>query len=458
MSLPTLFFYLSAAKLAFGVWLFSRRLPRRDVFAPKACGVLALAFAATVMSNGMGFSLFPPLTDDASFFRAIATFLAVLILAVFFQMTLWDCSAYSAIFCCSMAYMLENMSSAAERFINIYVGQGGNSAARSSVMLPEAFPHLVLYLTVTAIAYGIAYLSLVRKLEKNGLSQIDDARALIVAVTVITVNIVFDLVVKDLGSLGGIPRRYNVALSLIYLMLCSFVMYAEYEIVYVKRLQTEVSTIAQLRASEAERYRISRANVEAINARVHDIRHQLFRTLSSSGTQIDRKTAAALARDIDVFDAAVHTGNDTLDTVLSEKSLRCANRGITLGCIVDGASLLFMQPADLYALFDNALDQSIAAVEELSDPQRRSISLIVKRKGDMVTIHVENYFNGRVRLGDDGLPLSRESGYTAHGRATRSMMLAVEPYDGTLMANTQGDEFRLDALIPIPEGCPRRDA
>lgn len=456
MSLLTLFFYLSAAKLAFGVWLFSRRLPRRDAFVPKACGVLALSFAATVMSNGMGFSLFPPLTDDASFFRAIATFLAVLMLAVVFQMTLWDCSAYSAIFCCSMAYMLENTSSVAERFITIHVGRGGISAARSSVMLPEAFPHLVLYLVVTAVAYWIAYFSLVRKLEKNGLSQIDDARALIVAVCVITVNIVFDLVVKDLGALG-IPRRYNVALSLIYLMLCSFVMYAEYEIVYVKRLQTEVSTIAQLRASEAERYRISRANVEAINERVHDIRHQLFRTLSSSGTQIDRKTAAALARDIDVFDTAVRTGNDTLDTVLSEKSLRCANRGITLGCIVDGASLLFMQPADLYALFDNALDEAIAAVEELSDPDRRSISLIVKRKGDMVTIHVENYFNGRVRLGDDGLPLSCESGYTAHGRATRSMMLAVEPYDGTLMASTQGDAFCLDALIPIPEGCLRRD-
>ncbi len=69
---------------------------------------------------------------------------------------------------------------------------------------------------------------------------------------------------------------------------------------------------------------------------------------------VDPAALADVAREVDVYDAAVHTGNEALDTILTEKSLVCQREGITLTCVADGSALDFMAPADIYALFGNA--------------------------------------------------------------------------------------------------------
>ena len=141
---------------------------------------------------------------------------------------------------------------------------------------------------------------------------------------------------------------------------------------------------------------------------------------------------------------------EVLDTILTEKSLYCEGHGITLGCIVDGASLSFMPAADLYSLFGNALENAIEAVERLDDPERRSVGLTVKRAGDMVSVHVENYFDGKVEFGSEGLPLSRKGDSLNHGYGVRSMRMIVEAAGGSFTTRATGDVFHLDVLLPVP--------
>lgn len=57
----------------------------------------------------------------------------------------------------------------------------------------------------------------------------------------------------------------------------------------------------------------------------------------------------------------VHTGNDALDAILSEKGLACEQGGIAFRCMADGAAVGFMAPTDIYSLFGNALDNAIEA-------------------------------------------------------------------------------------------------
>lgn len=160
----------------------------------------------------------------------------------------------------------------------------------------------------------------------------------------IMLSIILDLVVKDLGVLS-IPGRYQVSLSI-------------------------------------------------INRRAHDMR-RLVNTLRSEGWDavgnLDGKLLSSASRELDVYDSAVETGNTALDTILTEKRLLCASRGIVLSCIADGQSLGFVRPADLYTLFGNALDNAINAVVGLHDDTRLSISLVVRRHADVVSIHMENY-------------------------------------------------------------------
>jgi hypothetical protein len=53
-----------------------------------------------------------------------------------------------------------------------------------------------------------------------------------------------------------------------------------------------------------------------------------------------------IAKEVRVYDSTVSTGNDALDVILSEKSLVCERRGITLSCMADGSAISFMQPTE----------------------------------------------------------------------------------------------------------------
>ena len=157
-----------------------------------------------------------------------------------------------------------------------------------------------------------------------------------------------------------------------------------------------------------------------------------------------------ISREVGVYDSVVKSGNDALDTILTEKCLYCEKHGITLSCIADGRALDFVEPTDLYSFFGNALDNAIEAVERLDDPERRSIGLVVRRTGDMVSIHVENYFDGQVSFGGEGLPLTHKGDEANHGFGTRSMRMIAEGLGGSLACRVQGDVFHLDALLPVP--------
>lgn len=226
-------------------------------------------------------------------------------------------------------------------------------------------------------------------------------------------------------------------------------MYSVFEIVYNRRLQMNMAAIERLRATEARQYQMSRENIEAINIKCHDLKHQI-RALASGDATVSSRVLDEISREVDVYDSVVKSGNDALDTILTEKSLYCEKHGITLSCIAGGAALDFVEPTVLYSFFGNALDNAIEAVERMADPERRSIGLVVRRCGDTVSIHVENYFDGQVSFTGEGLPRTRKADGTNHGFGMRSMRQIAEACGGSLNCNASGDVFSLDALLFLP--------
>ena len=432
----------SIAKLVLAVWLFSRTLPKREPTRLRTtltlAGVTVLAGAAVTQ----GFSMYPTLTDNLSLFVGILTLVGELVIAVFMQRQVYDCPLWTSVFCCSMAYSLENLSSAVERSL------GGIWPFASYP--PALFEGAGRFWLVSLLVYAAAYQLFVRRVEKNGLLQIDDPVMVVVTALVIVVNMVLDVVVKDIAVPSlGVPGYDAKTLSTVYLLLCVYIMYSVFEIVYVRKLRMNMAAMERLRATEARQYEMSRENIEAINIKCHDLKHQI-RALAAGGT-VDGRVLDEISGEVGVYDSVVKSGNDALDTILTEKSLYCEKHGITLSCIADGAALAFVEPADLYSFFGNALDNAIEAVERLDDPERRSIGLVVRRAGDMVSVHVENYFDGKVRFGSEGLPVTCKEDGANHGFGTRSMRMIVETAGGSLTYRADGDVFCLDALVPVPE-------
>jgi sensor histidine kinase regulating citrate/malate metabolism len=155
---------------------------------------------------------------------------------------------------------------------------------------------------------------------------------------------------------------------------------------------------------------------------------------------VPKETLREVIREINVYDAAVKTGNAPLDVVLTEKGLLCRRNGITLSSVADGTALAFMDAADIYTLVENVLDNAIDAVQGIDDGSRRSISFNLRSQMGMASLSVENYFAGEVEL-IDGLPAGA-------GFGMEKILSIVERYDGTIVCSTKGNVFHLDALIP----------
>lgn len=152
------------------------------------------------------------------------------------------------------------------------------------------------------------------------------------------------------------------------------------------------------------------------------------------------------------YASIVHTGNEVLDVILTEKTLLCQTKQIQLTAMAQGEGLGFVKAHHLYALLGNAIDNAIEAVEQLPQEQR-IISLFVRSAGQLVHIHVENPCAGPVNM-RGGLPLTSKADRDLHGFGMLSMRTIAEQYGGTLNVQVEDDVFSLDVMLCAPQEEP----
>ena len=211
-------------------------------------------------------------------------------------------------------------------------------------------------------------------------------------------------------------------------------------------LENEKQIIMQLAQDRQSQYEFSRENIEMINRKCHDLRHQLKALEYLS----DDERAAQLRqtrRAIDFYDAVVRTGNEALDTLLTEKSVYCVNRAIRLSCTVASSRLDRIELVDLYTLLGNAIDNAIESADGLDDPAKKVVSLNVGDRGQMLHIQIDNYYSGSLEL-SDGLPVTTKADRRNHGYGVKSIRAIVQKYAGELMIDMEDHVFSLQILIP----------
>ena len=157
-----------------------------------------------------------------------------------------------------------------------------------------------------------------------------------------------------------------------------------------------------------------------------------------------------LEKSIDIYDAVAETGNEVVNTILSEKSLNCEQRHIRLSCMVDADHLDFMSTLDIYALLGNALDNAIESVSRYKDSEKRVISLSIKAQGDFLSIQTNNYCEEPVEF-SDGLPVTIKRNRQYHGFGMKSMRHLAKKYGGSLAVNVENHVFTLQILLPMPK-------
>lgn len=423
------------AQLVIPIYLLCRRLPRRPTTTLRLALVMAflLCLAVVPLATGLVTGL-----DTMQAFLVFSVLLAVFVGLIVFA---YDASPWQALFCATAGYTIQNFSSGVTILAQYLIN------GRPGDVLAEPLG-LIVSLGVPALAYTVTYFGFVRRIDKNGLIVVENKLMLFMFAITICMIIGLDVVIKGVAMFGTV-FSYLVLLRLLHAAICVFVLFAEYEILYAKRMSEEKAETERLLAERDRQYRLSRANIEAINIKCHDIRHQI-RHLSDGEQTVNRKALADIAREVNIYDSVVETGNEALDTILTEKSLACSSEGIVLSVIADGGALDFMTPSDIYSLFGNALDNSIEAVRAVDDPERRTITLTVRRRGGMVAVNLENWY-AHQPLFQNGLPVTSKGDQSNHGFGMHSMRGIVRRYGGTLHVGAEKGIFYLNALLAVPE-------
>lgn len=211
----------------------------------------------------------------------------------------------------------------------------------------------------------------------------------------------------------------------------------------IKALQ-DVSTMKEVIREQNIQYETSKETAQLLNEKYHDLKQMI----GSLRGKITPEELEQLDKSVSVYGAYLHTGNEVLDVLLTEKRMLCEKNGIRITTMVDAADLSFVETLDLYALFSNALTNAIGAVSRLPERQERFISLSVSRSGQMVLIHMENPCADDLVF-KDGLPVSLgDRNY--HGFGMKSMERVAEKYGGSLAAAQKGEVFVLDILLVDP--------
>lgn len=241
---------------------------------------------------------------------------------------------------------------------------------------------------------------------------------------------------------------YYVVLLVVQLY-CVSLLFIQSELFKKSALEKELFTMNMLMKQQEEQYEITRDNIDMINQKCHDLKHQVRALRGLADDESKERYLKELEQSVEIYGAIVKTGNDVLDTILTEKSLSCQAKGIKINCIADGSKLEFVDPVDLYGILGNAVDNAMEAVEKISDARMRLIDIAIFTRDRFLVINITNPMTGQVKL-KNGLPVSTKPHNGYHGYGMRSIRHSLGRYDGTMSVNVSDHTFELKMLLPLP--------
>ena len=320
---------------------------------------------------------------------------------------------------------------------------GSNIVDFSKFSLQTLF-YVFIYLDVYLLTYWVTYSILGKKVNKKELI-IENYYMLIISGVVLLVDIILNAVIVYIND--NYNKAYTIVSCIYNLLCCSMVLYIQFSLATNKHLKSELQTTMQLLKQAEDQYKSSKENVDIINLKCHDLKHQL--TEYAKNGKLDSELLGELENVINIYDSTIKTGNEALDLILSEKSLICQKKDIKLTCLADCSKLNFINKTDLYSLFGNLIDNAMEAVYKIQDVDKRHINLVVKNVNSFVSISIDNYYEGNIVLLDNGLPKTTKEDKDYHGYGMKSIQLIVNKYDGDLNISLDNNVFSLFIMFPI---------
>ena len=408
--------------------VFSWPLNRRDRFWPRLMICLPLSVILTIISTALfdlPFSIVPSLSTGPTIVWCGVLFL----LCAFLVWCTHEAHLREAVYCAACAYLMEHLAYCVRILGSLFLPE--------KAMECGAWGYWLVHIAI----YGAVYLLFAHQMIQDG-SLVTTAQESL-TLTLVTLTMVVGM------SLAASAYEFESAHAVYASFCCVAVLFGQVKQQREIKFQSELALQRQMWSVHKTQYEMSRESIDIINRKCHDLKHQVAALKHIRDPKRQDEVIDSLQSSVMIYDAVVETGNEILDTVLTEKSLICSRHEIALSCIADGKQLAFMDPVDLYTLVGNALDNAIEATLPLPAAERL-IRLRVQEKAGLVFLHIENPYDGELTL-RDGLPLTHKEDKQNHGFGLKSIQDIGEKYHGILKLKTENGQFVLTLTFPLFE-------
>ena len=411
--------------------LFAYRCDRRPHFWPRAAGifvfvrVLCLIFAYTYGGS----------IAVEAFYSGILIILLMAGLALCYHEMPWNLVFYFT--CGFMTWYIT------DRLFLVTASLCRLNSTLSPYFVEGTIPHILLYIGSFVAVYLFIFYAVSRRMQRLNGSEIPMQNALLSLLLVCILTPIFYFESQVIANYNLF--FYNL-LNLGEIVFYVFMLLLQVLTLDAANERTKFHVAQMLWLEEQKQYRIVKENIDAINIKCHDLKHQI-RHLRETG-QVDLAYLDDLERSVSIYNSAVRTGNETLDIVLTDKRLHCTTHNIQFTCMAEGGKMDFMEAMDIFSLFGNMLDNAIECEIDLA-PEARFIHLSVKGTNQILLIHVENHFEGKLEM-RDGIPVTTKGNKDYHGYGMLSIRHIVEKYGGDFAVSTEDQLFQIDIMLPIP--------
>lgn len=271
----------------------------------------------TAMILGYDFiNVLSPLSEGFFIVRLSLCLVYVLTLLGFWWC--YDCEINVILFCGVGAYATQNLAYNLQKVLRFYLGIKVDSILSTMLILGGL-----------VLVYAIVYQLFVKKQKKFKLNEISQLRNLVSAIFILLLTTFFPVLFIESSESGNV-------LYLLYVMVGDIlVLLIQFDLLKEGRLQRQNERMEQILLAGQRQYQMSKDNIELINMKCHDLKHQIKALRGMTNDELKNEAIKEIEQAVLVYDSSIKTGNDTLDVILMEKSLYCEKNNIKLTCIAN---------------------------------------------------------------------------------------------------------------------------
>ena len=256
--------------------------------------------------------------------------------------------------------------------------------------------------------------------------------------------------------LGTYPGHYGESIpNIIYIYAVTAVMVLIYVIIFhnlVSQYNLQLSEYKNsILTAQSESFQ---KQLEAINSTEeqfkimrHDMRYNIIVVsdmLAAGDNAKAREYLGDIEKRLDSTKKKLYCSNSAANAILTYYIERAEGRGISTDVRFAMPENVDINMIDFTAALANALENAVNACSKL--PEGNGCLHIRTTEAKQYIVEIANTYTGKVEFGEDGLPMSKESG---HGFGTRSISAFAEKNRAILDYDISDDWFKLRIVLPI---------